>query len=62
MISCVILKDDFIDTWVMSCRVLKRRVENKMMEFILAHTQGPLRAEYLPTAKNKMVEQLYPHL
>lgn len=62
LISCVILKDNFIDTWVMSCRVLKRQVENKILEFILAHTQGPLRAEYLPTAKNKMVEQLYPQL
>lgn len=62
LISCVILKGDFIDTWVMSCRVLKRRVENKMMEFILEHTHGPLLGEYLPTVKNKMVEQLYPQL
>lgn len=62
LISCVILKDNFIDTWVMSCRVLKRRVENKMFDFILRHTQGPLRAEYLPTSKNKMVENLYPEL
>lgn len=62
LISCVILKNNFIDTWVMSCRVLKRRVENRMFEFILKHTSGPLRAEYLPTAKNKMVEELYPEL
>ncbi len=59
LISCVILRNNFIDTWVMSCRVLKRRVEDRMFEFLLQHTQGSLYAEYLPTAKNKMVENLY---
>ena len=60
LISCVILKNNFIDTWVMSCRVLKRKVEDKVFDFILQHTQGTLTGEYLPTAKNKMVENFYP--
>lgn len=62
LISCVILKNNFIDTWVMSCRVLKRKVEDKVFDFILQHTQGTLAGEYLPTAKNKMVEDFYPRL
>lgn len=62
LISCVIIRDGFIDTWVMSCRVLKRRVEEKVFEFILQNTSGTLRAEYIPTAKNGMVEGLYPQL
>lgn len=53
----------FIDTWIMSCRVLKRGME----EFIVNHMAGQARAqgigrllgEYLPTAKNKMVRDLY---
>jgi FkbH-like protein len=53
----------FIDTWIMSCRVLKRGME----EFIVnqmakqARQAGVYRlvGEYLPTAKNKMVMDLY---
>jgi FkbH-like protein len=53
----------FIDTWIMSCRVLKRGME----EFIVngmakeARRLGVQRliGEYLPTAKNKMVKDLY---
>ncbi len=59
LISCVILKDNFIDTWVMSCRVFKRRVENELFRFILEHTDGNLYGEYLPTAKNGLVKDFY---
>lgn len=62
LISCVILKDNFIDTWVMSCRVFKRRVENKIFQFILDNTSGPLYGEFLPTAKNMMVKEFYPQI
>ena len=70
IISCVILKfkDDtcFIDTWVMSCRVLKRTVENMMFAKILAiakeHNCSRVLAEYLQTKKNKMVENYYDSL
>lgn len=56
----------FVDTWFMSCRVLKRGMEdftlNTMVE--VAKTKGYKRivGEYLPTPKNKMVEQHYVHL
>ena len=68
LISVVICKkiaDDtlFIDTWLMSCRVLRRGVEECLFDAIVKMTADAgfryLRAEYLPTAKNKMVEHFY---
>jgi FkbH-like protein len=55
-----------IDTWVMSCRVLQRGVEefvwNELVE--LARRQGCPRilGSYIPTPKNSMVAHLYPCL
>jgi FkbH-like protein len=52
----------FIDTWLMSCRVLKKGVEALVFEEIVAaarrHGLVKLAAEYLPTAKNGMVASL----
>ncbi len=71
LIAVVIMKrqDDetlFVDTWFMSCRVLKRGMENFTLNTMVerARKAGYKRiiGEYLPTAKNKMVEQHYPHL
>ncbi|MCR1840686.1 HAD-IIIC family phosphatase [Murimonas intestini] len=67
IISCVILHKEgsscFIDTWVMSCRVLKRGVEDLMFNAITDNAKAwgcsSIRAEYLPTKKNKMVESFY---
>jgi FkbH-like protein len=65
---CVIIADKgadawTIDTWLMSCRVLGRRVE----EAALAHLAAAAKAsgatriigQYIPTAKNKMVIDHY---
>ena len=56
----------FVDTWFMSCRVLKRGMENftlnTMVEKAKAAGYKRLIGEYLPTPKNKMVENLYPEL
>jgi len=53
----------FIDTWFMSCRVLKRGVESYVLNAIvdLAKENGYLQilGEYLPTAKNEMVRDHY---
>jgi HAD-superfamily phosphatase, subfamily IIIC/FkbH-like domain len=67
LIAGVILKKEnpdtlFIDTWLMSCRVLKRGME----DFIVNHLVGAarekhfkaLKGEYLPTAKNGLVKDL----
>ncbi|MBQ3786387.1 MAG: HAD family hydrolase [Lachnospiraceae bacterium] len=70
IISCIILEkrgdDCFIDTWLMSCRVLKRGVENLALDTVVnaAKKMGCSRlvGEYIPTPKNKMVENFYPSL
>jgi FkbH-like protein len=52
-----------IDTWLMSCRVLKRQVEEEVLNELarLAKARGCHRLEgvYLPTAKNEMVRDFY---
>ena len=68
LISVVILKkrEDslFIDTWLMSCRVLRRGVENCLFNEVVELTKQAgcryLVGEYLPTAKNAMVADFYP--
>ena len=56
----------FVDTWFMSCRVLKRGMENftlnTMVEYAKAKGYKKIVGEYIPTPKNKMVEQHYPNL
>ena len=52
-----------IDTWLMSCRVLKRQVEETVLNEIcrLAQVHGCLRVEgeYIATPKNEMVREHY---
>lgn len=70
IVSCVILKREqkecFIDTWVMSCRVLKRGLEymvfQKIYETAVDWGCKFIRAEYIPTEKNGMVRNLLPDL
>ena len=55
-----------IDTWLMSCRVLGRKVEWSMLQ-ALVDEAAPARvpyifATYLPTAKNSMVAEHYDRL
>jgi FkbH-like protein len=55
-----------IDLWLMSCRVLGRRMEEFMFAQLLdaARSKGLRRlvGRYIPTAKNGMVRDLYPRL
>jgi len=71
LISLIILhkssKDQlFIDTWIMSCRVLKRNVEefvlNKMVNLAAINGCQSLQGEYLPTQKNGLVKDHYKNL
>jgi len=71
MISAVICRANsglewVIDTWLMSCRVLGRRVENMVLREILAHASERgiryVRGLYLPTDRNSLVEHHYPNL
>lgn len=71
LIAAAILKkqaDDyfFIDTWLMSCRVLKRGMENFTLNTIvkIAKEKGikKLAGEFISTVKNSMVKDLYKDL
>jgi FkbH-like protein len=56
----------FIDTWFMSCRVLKRGMENFVLNTIVSFAKNNgssfLKGEYLPTPKNDMVKDHYKNL
>lgn len=56
----------FIDTWFMSCRVLKRGMDNFVLNTIVedARSKGyqTIVGEYVPTAKNAIVENHYANL
>jgi FkbH-like protein len=56
----------FIDTWIMSCRVLKRNMENFVLNTMVNKAKEAgfmqLQGEYLPTAKNNMVKDHYKNL
>jgi FkbH-like protein len=68
LISIVILEELpsalHVDTFLMSCRVLQRGVEEFAMNAIVAHARArgkPLvTGAYIPTAKNAMVKEFYP--
>ena len=71
LISVVVLEKQpedtlFISEWLMSCRVLKRGMEEFIVDKILsvAAQQGFRRivGEYIPTPKNAMVKDLYEQL
>ena len=55
-----------IDTWLMSCRVIGRSVEQSMLAHLCQqaadHGVTRLRGLYLPTAKNGLVKDLYAKL
>ena len=56
----------FIDTWFMSCRVLKRGVEayvlNAIVDLAKSNRYSILLGEYLPTDKNEIVRNHYKNL
>ena len=68
LIAVVILEEKepealFIDTWFMSCRVLKRGMENFTLNTIVAWAKEngykKIIGEYIPTLKNGMVSEHY---
>lgn len=71
LIAVVIMKELdgeslFVDTWFMSCRVLKRGMENftlnNMVEVAKKNGYKKIIGEYLPTPKNGMVADHYTKL
>jgi FkbH-like protein len=67
LISLIILKKQadalFVDTWIMSCRVLKRGMEkfvlNRIVDLARKNGFSKIVGEYLPTVKNSMVKDHY---
>lgn len=59
-------EDIELDTWLMSCRVLGRRVEEATLAAIVTEASRlgakRLNGEYRPTAKNGMVQDHFPRL
>ncbi len=55
-----------IDTWLMSCRVLNRQVEEEVMNEIVRlagkYSCNEIRGVYIPTAKNQLVKNLFPRM
>jgi FkbH-like protein len=55
-----------VDTFLMSCRVMNRRVEQAFMAWLVEQARGlgctRLEGAYLPTKKNSMVRDFYPGL
>lgn len=70
MISILIAeKEDktlIIDSWLMSCRVIKRRVEEVLCDQLVATAKAEgietIRGQYSPTPKNKLVQKHYQDL
>ena len=66
LLACIDGDALLIDTWLMSCRVLKRGVEQFLLNH-LAHLRRDrslvaIRGEYIPTAKNGLVRDHYASL
>ena len=68
LIGIIILKKEsdtnlFIDSWIMSCRVLKRGMENFTLNMIIelaaANNFKQVTGEYIPTKKNGIVKDHY---
>jgi len=73
LVSAMILRRDSkeadvfdIDTWIMSCRVFGRELEFEAMNIAVEAVRSAgariLRGEYIPTAKNAVIKDLYSSL
>jgi len=71
MISVIICRPDgpgvwAVDTWLMSCRVLGRKVEHMVLRHILEQARiagvHTIKGVYIPTEKNKLVIEHYAKL
>ena len=70
LISVVIVRVEgttaVVDTWLMSCRVLKRQMEdevvNEMARLAILRGCTEVIGHYLPTEKNGMVRDLFPRM
>lgn len=60
VVGIIIIVDREIDTFLMSCRALGRKIEGHMLKYVCdAAIDGPLISTYIATAKNAMVANFY---
>jgi FkbH-like protein len=62
IVSVIIVKDNKIDTFLMSCRVLGRKIEDQILNIVLKNVKMPLEGTYIKSTKNSQVEDLYEKL
>ena len=61
IVGVVVVRVGFIETFLMSCRALGRRVESVLLRHVCGREgRVDLTARYVPSAKNRMVEAFYP--
>lgn len=58
LVGVVIVKENEIDTFLMSCRVLGREIEESVLSFVCEKHHN-LSAIFHPTSKNSLVENFY---
>jgi len=58
IVGVVVIQGQEIDTFILSCRILGRGVERKVWDLIETPDK-PMYAEYIPTAKNGQVSDLW---
>jgi FkbH-like protein len=63
-VICLIENDTqiVIDNFVMSCRVIRRSVENMILKSVLLNFKKSIIGKYVKSEKNKLVEDLYASL
>lgn len=59
IVGVVIVIDGEIDTFLMSCRALGRKIEAGVLRFVVDRSSSPLTASYRRTLKNDMVSSFY---
>lgn len=59
IVAVVIVSGDEIDTFLMSCRALGRKIEAGILRLVSDRAPQPLKASYRRTAKNDMVSRFF---
>jgi FkbH-like protein len=61
--GCIMVNGDTVDTFLLSCRILGKGIEIAFIKRILMELRNQgiteVKSEYIPTAKNKMVADIY---
>lgn len=61
--GCIMINDNEIDTFLLSCRILGKGIEKAFVKQILLELRNQgltkIKASYLPTAKNAQVKEFY---